>query len=88
MWMEWVIPLWTNRNELKHGESNTCNEKKKEELTEKLLWYVEYNTEVLACGDYFLAKFYPTKTQRMCQNTKKHWIRNIVWARKLYKDKK
>ena len=84
IWDDVFAPIWTQRNNILHGEANKYNTAEDEELTSKIIWYVQHKDRLLAGHDRFLARQDLTTLHRMRRETKREWIKHLETAKEAY----
>ena len=82
VWDTVAEPIWQQRNKLQHAAENEYTKRDGEQLDTQMLWILEHNQELLACGDHFLAEMCKTEFRNMKRKTKKKWLHKLKIAQR------
>ena len=88
VWIEIVVPLWFERNDIKHEKAGANDEREAETLNNRIRWFIQHQYTVLSYGDWFLAGMDASRLPTMRVATKKRWRRQLEIAGELYKREK
>jgi hypothetical protein len=77
VWDYWAFPIWKTRNDILHGPNNKYTMAENNNLSERILWYVENKAYVLAQGDQFMASIDVSRLHKMRRETKKAWVKHL-----------
>jgi hypothetical protein len=77
IWDYWSFPIWATRNSILHGPNSKYSIAEDNNLSERILWYMENKQQVLARGDQFMATIDVTRLHRMRRETKRTWVRHL-----------
>jgi hypothetical protein len=84
LWDEICIPIWMERNNIKHSRDSRLTEREMSDLHDRLLWYLRHHEEVLDYRHWILADFSPEDVRSWSRASRRAKLEALDNARDYY----
>jgi hypothetical protein len=84
IWDAWCEPIWDHRNSRLHKDENPAMDESLRKLENRLRWYRDNKTEVLASRHHFLAEFRIADVIKWDRRQRRAQLKMLDNARRIY----